>query len=572
MAIDKQVKPDILIPDGFGGVKTEFDKDKLENGFQESIPQILAGDNLNNLINMLYKYLLYTTSLSDFVNGTPINKVPSTDKDNKLVYVEKQDPLTAGENITIQTVDGKVTISAILSGSGMLGEIKQFDSPQEDSTFLKPLNEYGAKTGYLLEHADTDYSDFWNYCLKRKQKGLSGDSRYARYAKTQSEYNLALSKNMLLGKTFTANWVIDEINKTIRLPFIGDAFTRGLWNTESEELKDMIQDHAHSIDVSSQGYPNGQSDYAAGNRYWQGQNLSRDYPKYTRNVDTVTVVGGTIRTGSETRTRSIGMYYYIVTANTSGEVNLVDLQGQLQRYTNDVIKPEIKEAGEEAAQESKDYAEQAAASAEAAAATNRFPYTTNTPRNTNFNEITTAGFYRLSFDANRGDLNQPYFSETSGSSWFVEVYNTGGSSSEVVQTAYGVGVSGNMYPYTFRRRWITIGWSAWSTIALDFTGTVDYVTSSWTSSGRTSWYYKYKSGRVIMGGSVTASGSSATNVTINFPTSLPNNEYTFIGTYRGSSSTTNYYSFEIVGNRTTTSTLARGYGSSDIGWLVIYQP
>jgi hypothetical protein len=105
----------------------------------------------------------------------------------------------------------------------------------------------------------------------------------------------------------------------------------------------------------------------------------------------------------------------------------------------------------------------------------------------------------------------------------------------------------------------------------NISGNIDYVVDSWSSSDKTSWYYVYKSGRVVQGGRITSSGSSAVNVTINFPYPVKNTEYVFSGTYCSSNSTTNYYSYEVVNNRTTSSTVARGFGGYTINWLVICQ-
>lgn len=51
MAVNKPETPEISLPENFGGVKTPFSNSKIRDGFQENIPDLLAGDNLNYLID-----------------------------------------------------------------------------------------------------------------------------------------------------------------------------------------------------------------------------------------------------------------------------------------------------------------------------------------------------------------------------------------------------------------------------------------------------------------------------------------------------------------------------------------
>ena len=56
--MNKPTKPNIVIPESFAenGIKTDFDNEKLTNGFDRLQPDVLAGDNLNKLIDDTYTY------------------------------------------------------------------------------------------------------------------------------------------------------------------------------------------------------------------------------------------------------------------------------------------------------------------------------------------------------------------------------------------------------------------------------------------------------------------------------------------------------------------------------------
>lgn len=98
--------------------------------------------------------------------------------------------------------------------------ILTFDHPVDFSGLL-PLNSAQFKQGYLIENCDTSYPDFWEKMLEYKRLGAS-NAAYARYAKTQQQYTAELSAN-----GFCGFYVIDESAKSVRLPYLGDAYLQG---------------------------------------------------------------------------------------------------------------------------------------------------------------------------------------------------------------------------------------------------------------------------------------------------------------------------------------------------------
>lgn len=96
--MDKPQKPTNLLPRSFGGQKEAFDADKIANGYQPDVPDILGGANLNYTLDTMGKELEYTEKIADFVNGLPIGNVITTDENNKLVYKDGND-FTSGLEI-----------------------------------------------------------------------------------------------------------------------------------------------------------------------------------------------------------------------------------------------------------------------------------------------------------------------------------------------------------------------------------------------------------------------------------------------------------------------------------------
>lgn len=92
--MNKPTKPNIVIPESFAenGIKTDFDNEKLTNGFDRLQPDVLAGDNLNKFIDDTYKGLNYGMAAADAINL-----------------------INEGETLTV--VDGKLTSGA--TGGGL---------------------------------------------------------------------------------------------------------------------------------------------------------------------------------------------------------------------------------------------------------------------------------------------------------------------------------------------------------------------------------------------------------------------------------------------------------------------
>lgn len=47
MATQKPSKPNVTLPNNFGGVKTPYTQTQIDNGYQEAVPQVVDGGNIN---------------------------------------------------------------------------------------------------------------------------------------------------------------------------------------------------------------------------------------------------------------------------------------------------------------------------------------------------------------------------------------------------------------------------------------------------------------------------------------------------------------------------------------------
>ena len=175
--MNKPIKPDITIPESFAdtGVKTDFDKDLLANGFDNLRPDVLAGDNLNKFIDDTYKGLNYGMAAADAINL-----------------------INEGETLTV--VDGKLQSGA--SGGGLeIGDIGFTQMAIDESKGLRRI-----LNGQLI--IQDQYVQFTN--IIKESVALNPS-----LACTEEEWQTAvtMSTNGVCEK-----FVIDDEMGTIRLP------------------------------------------------------------------------------------------------------------------------------------------------------------------------------------------------------------------------------------------------------------------------------------------------------------------------------------------------------------------
>ena len=84
--MDKPTKPTNLIPRSFGGNKNDFSTSLQSTGYEDGVPAIYGGDNLNYQLDATGKELDYCEKICDFINDIPIGKTVTVDSNNKLVY------------------------------------------------------------------------------------------------------------------------------------------------------------------------------------------------------------------------------------------------------------------------------------------------------------------------------------------------------------------------------------------------------------------------------------------------------------------------------------------------------
>lgn len=88
MATQKPSKPSVSLPDNFGGVKTAYTTTQIENGYQDGVPEVVDGGNINYEKDGIFQKLKYIEAIADVINNIPANRYLGVDSNNRFEYYD----------------------------------------------------------------------------------------------------------------------------------------------------------------------------------------------------------------------------------------------------------------------------------------------------------------------------------------------------------------------------------------------------------------------------------------------------------------------------------------------------
>ena len=86
MTTQKPSKPNVTLPNNFGGIKTPYTQAQIDNGYQEAVPQVVDGGNINYEKDGVFQKLKYLESVADAVNNIPAGKFLVVNSNNQFDY------------------------------------------------------------------------------------------------------------------------------------------------------------------------------------------------------------------------------------------------------------------------------------------------------------------------------------------------------------------------------------------------------------------------------------------------------------------------------------------------------
>lgn len=122
MATQKPSKPDVILPNNFGGTKTPYTDSQISNGYQEAVPQVVDGGNINYEKDAVFKYLKYLKTTIDALVDMPIGKSLIIDSNNRFDYISPENVSNKTNKINEQSTENQYP-----NAKAVYEAIKDFD-------------------------------------------------------------------------------------------------------------------------------------------------------------------------------------------------------------------------------------------------------------------------------------------------------------------------------------------------------------------------------------------------------------------------------------------------------------
>lgn len=155
MAIQKPSKPDVILPNNFGGTKTPYTDSQISNGYQEAVPQVVDGGNINYEKDGIFKYLKYLKTVIDALVDMPIGKSLIIDSNNRFDYISPENVSNKTNKINEQSTENQYP-----NAKAVYEAIKGSDVTQDD--FMANKADFAHAKYNSTSYEGLSYIDMWH--------------------------------------------------------------------------------------------------------------------------------------------------------------------------------------------------------------------------------------------------------------------------------------------------------------------------------------------------------------------------------------------------------------------------
>lgn len=218
--MDKPTKPTNLVPRTFGGVKNNFSSSLQISGYENNVPAILGGDNLNYVLDGAGGEFDYCEKIVDFICAMPIGKIVTTDSNNKLVYSDNIPSQTGNNNKFLMTNGSSMSWKALtmVDGEFYIGDNIEINTSTARGT-------YNVSLASILPNDSYNYLCLFKYVIERQDNsrndstyGLKVGSKTYLFDTVEGDPNYATNRHRVGGQVT----MIVDTNRQITITIGGD--------------------------------------------------------------------------------------------------------------------------------------------------------------------------------------------------------------------------------------------------------------------------------------------------------------------------------------------------------------
>lgn len=155
MAIQKPSKPEVILPDNFGGIKTPYSDAQIRDGYQDGVPEIVDGGNINYEKDAVFKYLKYLKTTIDALVDMPIGKSLIIDSNNRFDYISPENVSNKTNEINEQSTENQYP-----NAKAVYEAIKVFNVTQYD--FMANKADFAHAKYNNSTYEGLSYIDMWH--------------------------------------------------------------------------------------------------------------------------------------------------------------------------------------------------------------------------------------------------------------------------------------------------------------------------------------------------------------------------------------------------------------------------
>ena len=165
MAINRPSKPSATLPNDFGGVQTPYTSAQISSGYQDGVPQVVDGGNMNYERKGLFQGMKYLRTVVDFIRDTPIGKIFWINSNGQMDYMTPAVIATDTEYTTGTATDKTPNVKQVVDNLALKADDDSAVHKTRDATIsgditFTKFTHYKTDISYTETPSENKYSGF----------------------------------------------------------------------------------------------------------------------------------------------------------------------------------------------------------------------------------------------------------------------------------------------------------------------------------------------------------------------------------------------------------------------------